>query len=182
MTPRFDPTRAVVFDFGRGQLRDEEGSARLNLPASLVLRLLESGGPENQRDFGRSLGADLGRRIQGRLGAELERASLDTWVEHLGGHLALLGLGQLQVERWGKALVLRVSDAPLGAWELVGAVLEGALARGASREAELVPFAGEAGIAFVVLTPEAAARARRWSDAGSSFAQVIEKLHQGASA
>ena len=33
-------------------------------------------------------------------------------LDHLGGELALLGLGSLGLERWGRALVLTVEGAP----------------------------------------------------------------------
>src|SRR6187431_3768829 len=123
MTPRFDPTRAVIFDLARGQLRDDEGAARLNLPASLVLRLCEAAGAGGAGDFARGLGAELGRRVSDRLGAG--SGSVEAWAEHLGGQLALLGLGSLRLERWGRALVLRVTGVPGEFVPLLGGVLEG---------------------------------------------------------
>lgn len=180
MTPRFDPTRAVIFDLARGQLRDDEGAARLNLPVALVIRLCEAAGDNGMRDFARGLGADLGRRIHDRLGRDGQLASVASWAEHLGGHLALIGLGNLRVERWGRALVLRVQDLPLGAEALVGGVLEGALSRGLSKDGELVDFRTEAVVAYLVVSPATAMRARQLRDSGQGLGTVIESLHQGA--
>lgn len=180
MTPRFDPTRAVVFDWARGQLRDDEGASRLNLPASLVLRLLESAGASASRDFAFGLGTELGRRISDRLGKDAERAPLSAWAEHLGGQLALLGLGDLQLDRWGRALVLRVVGAPSSSENVLTAVFEGVLQRGLGRSAEVVAFTREgnsAEVHYLVLSAASAVRARELREAGSSLGQVIETLH-----
>lgn len=180
MTPRFDPTRAVVFDLARGLLRDDEGAARLNLPASLVLRLCEAAGEAGTRDFARGLGGEVGRRIAERLGSEAATAPVSAWCEHLGGHLALLGLGSLRLERWGRALVLRVAGLP-PAWNgFVGGVLEGALSRGLSRASELVSFGIDEDIAYLVLSPATAPRARELRQAGQGLGHVVEALHRGA--
>jgi len=180
MTPRFDPTRAVVFDLARGQLRDDEGAARLNLPASLVLRLCDAAGAAGTRDFAASIGAEVGRRVAERLGDEAQTASLQAWAEHLGGHLALLGLGNLRLERWGRALVLRVGDVPAELGVLVGGVLEGALSRGLSRSSEFVAFTGNGDTAYLVVSPATAERARSLRNSGQGLGHVIEDLHKGA--
>ena len=112
MIPRFDPTRAVVFDLTQGQLRDDEGTGRVNVPVEALLRLCAAAGPEAQKDFARGLGSDAGRRVARRLGDNAANLGSEAWVEHLGGELALLGLGNLAFERWGRALVVTVSAAP----------------------------------------------------------------------
>src|SRR5690606_9525430 len=104
-------------------LRDEEGTLRLNIPAALLLRLCESAGEAATRDFLSALGTDIGRRIQAALGQDLSAAPIESWAEHLGGQLALLGLGELLIERWGKALVLRVRGAPEELKGLIGVLL-----------------------------------------------------------
>lgn len=177
MTPRFDPTRAIIYDLAQGQLRDDEGASRLNLPFASVARLLEQAGADVALDFGRNLGVEIGRRVAARLDGAAGTAA---WAEHFGGHLALLGLGNLRVERWGRALVLRVASAPEGSSELVGAVLEGALQRGLSRTCSLVPFSGDDGVAYLVLSPQTGERARALREAGGGLGQVVEQLHRGA--
>lgn len=178
MTTRFDPTRAVVFDLERGLLRDDEGNARLNVPLALVQRLLEAAGPAAARDFGHGLGADLGRRIGERLGAARETASTEVWVEHLGGHLALLGLGNLRAERWGKALVLRVADLPRETEGLVGAILEGALLRAFGRRSRAVPFVEESGVAFLVTSEGRGDFVAGLRAEGRGLGAVLNELHR----
>ena len=102
------------------------------VPPLALLDLCQSAGQEAIAAFGRQLGLEAGRRVAHRVGSGLESLGVASWVEHLGGDLALMGLGSLAVERWGRALILTVSDSPLGQEgdALLAAVLEGALERG----------------------------------------------------
>jgi|GEM_PF-495735 len=180
MTPRFDPTRAIVYDLARGQLKDEEGASRLNLPMHLVARLCEQAGEAAASDFAQGLGGEIGRRVADRLGEETGGASVEAWTEHLGGQLALVGLGDVAVERWGRALVLRVSAAPEGASALLDKVLSAALQRALGRDVAAVLFPTDGVASFLVLSPDAADKARSLAKSGSSLAQVVEELHRGA--
>lgn len=180
MTPRFDPTRAIVYDLARGQLRDDEGASRLNLPVHLLVRLCESAGPDAARDFGYSLGDELGRRIADRMGDGRTSASIEDWTEHLGGQLALVGLGNLSIERWGKALVLRVAGIPNGTLSLLESVLSGCIQRGLGRQAAVVGFERGTEAEYLVLSGEAADRARHLARDGASLGHIVEELHKGA--
>ncbi len=177
MTPRFDPTRSIIYDLAQGQLRDDEGTARLNVPFHILSRLLTQAGPEGAADFGRGLGGEVGRRIHQRLDP---KANVTAWAEHLGGHLALLGLGNLRVERWGRALVFRVAGAPEGAQTLIGHVLEGALLRGLGRHVSIVGFEAEGGMAYLALSRDTSSRVRALRSAGESLSEVVQQLHRGA--
>lgn len=180
MTPRFDPTRAMVFDLAHGKLRDDEANERLNVPVLLMRQLLESAGDEATAQFARNLGHEVGRRAQGRLGEEGAQAGIGAWTEHLGGQLALLGWGDLSVEQWGRALVLVIDGAPDRMEHLSGILLEEALRRALSRDVDLVPFDDAGKLAYLALSKPGAQRARNLKDEGAGLGQVIEKLHQGA--
>lgn len=180
MAARFDPTRAIVYDLARGQLRDDEGAFRLNVPMHLLLRLCEHAGADATSEFARSLGSEVGRRIAGRLGQEVGRAGVEAWTEHLGGQVALLGLGNLRVERWGKALVLRMTGSPPNSENFVADVLGGALQRALGKDVGLVAFADPDSAAYLVLSPASADRARGLQAAGQGLGQVVETLHKGA--
>lgn len=180
MTPRFDPTRAIVYDLARGHLRDDEGASRLNLPTHLLLRLCESAGPETARDFAASLGEELGRRIFDRLGDDRLTASIEAWTEHLGGQLALLGLGNLSLEKWGKALVLRVAAIPQGTLTLLEGVLGGAIRRGLGRQVTVVGFLRGDDGEFLVLSEAGAQKARTFAQSGTPLGQVVEELHKSS--
>lgn len=178
MIPRFDPTRAVVFDLVQGQLRDDEGVGRLNVPADALLRLCSAAGSDAGRDFGRNLGTEVGRRVVRRLGDAAQGAGTEAWVEHLGGELALLGLGNMRFESWGKALVASIASFPRGAEELIAGVLEGALQRALARDVVAVPLGtSDEILRLAILNPRAAAKARDWLSTGASWSQILERLH-----
>ncbi len=179
MIPRFDPTRAVVFDLAQGQLRDDEGSSRLNVPVDALLRLCDAAGPDAVRDFGHTLGNEVGRRVLRRLGEAATGASTEAWVEHVGGDLALLGLGNLSVERWGKVLVLAVANSPAGGDALVASALEGILQRALGRDASAVVLGrSNDTLRVAVLNRRAAERVRQWQNEGASWVQLLERLHE----
>jgi hypothetical protein len=178
----FDPSQSVKFDFARGSV-EIDGGAHLLVPTSALLALCRSTGAEAQRDFGRSLGTELGRRLGGRIRAN--EASVEKIVEHLGGDLALVGLGSLGLERWGRALVLTVSKSPLDREgdALVAAVLEGALQRAMARDATVVPLAREDGQARLLVTSaSAASKVRAWLGDGVPWGDVLARLHETRSA
>src|SRR3982750_2155408 len=114
MSPHFDPSYALEFDFGRGQIRMANAGARVAVPSDALLALCQGASEDALRDFGRRLGTEAGRIMNDRLG-EAWQASLETVLEHLGGELALMGLGSLRLERWGHALVLSFDHSPFGA-------------------------------------------------------------------
>src|SRR5689334_22347123 len=113
---RFDPSQALTFDLAHGLVHLEGAPSRLLVPADGLLVLARAAGPAAVATFGRSLGDAMGRRVASRL-AEAEgvrAATVEVVVEHLGGELALIGLGSLGLERWGRALVMVVDQSPLG--------------------------------------------------------------------
>jgi hypothetical protein len=176
----FDPTKAVTFDLARGLVRLDDDSARLLVPASALLTLLKAAGPQAAAAFARSLGEPLGARVAARLsGADAIRAaSPETVVDQLGGELALVGLGALALERWGRALLLVVERSPLGEDpSLVGAVLEGALQGATGRAVHCVQLSSGAQCRFLVTGEAAAHKAREWLQGGVSWGEVIARLH-----
>lgn len=180
LEPRFDPAHKVRFDLGRGTVELEGHIPQLLVPVDGLLELLDAAGPEALRNFGRKLGTEVGRRFAERLGSDLSAASVETLVEHLGGELAVLGLGSISLERWGRALLLTVASAPAGSTggELLAAVLEGALQRGTSRDARVVVVEREAeSLRLLVVGANAAARVKSWVQAGTGLAEVLGRLH-----
>jgi hypothetical protein len=173
----FDPSQSVKFDFARGAV-EIDGGARLLVPPAALLALCQGAGVEAQRAFGRTLGTELGRRVASRI--RVNDASVDAVLEHLGGDLALMGLGSLGIERWGRALVLTLNGSPLGrdGDTLVAAVLEGALQRGMARDATVMLLAREDNQArLLVVSSAAAGKVRAWLDQGIAWGEVLARLH-----
>jgi hypothetical protein len=149
------------------------------VPAEALALLCKDADPEAVQSFGRRLGVEVGRRAAEGLN-QISRASIEAVVERVGAELALMGLGSLAVERWGRALVCSVSAAPLGleADALVGSVLEGVLEDAFGRAARAVPL-GRVGeeARFLIINPNGAIQVDKWLAQGSSWGQVLERLH-----
>lgn len=175
---RFDPTHAIRFDFERGRVTRVGASERLLVASDALVSLLKSAGPAAAANFGRQLGTEIGRLVSERFDS-IESASLEEIAEHLGGELALLGLGSLAVEQWGRALVLRFDHCPVareGA-ELLARVIEGAVQRALSRTVTAVVMASdEDGVRIALLGDQAAERVSRWLSNGVGYADALSRL------
>jgi hypothetical protein len=181
MSEPFNPTHAVRFELGRGRvsLNSSEGpEARVLVPADALRDLCASAGADTMKDFGRRLGTEIGRRVAARLGTGSSVASM---VEHLGGDLALAGLGSLGAEVWGQALVFTVTGSPLGkdGDSLLSAILEGAVQRALARDAAVVPIERtDERARLVVVSPTTAPRVRQWLAEGVSWGDALSRLSQ----
>ncbi len=183
--PRFDPSQSVKFDLTRGAVSLEGSASNVVVPQQALLDLCRQAGDEALRDFGRKIGTEAGWRASGRLIDGPTRASIPAVVEHLGGNLALLGLGNLKVEQWGKALVFAVGNAPPGdhGAVLLGAVLEGALQRAMSRDLRMVVLdRDDQTVRLLATSPMTADKVRGWLAAGSSWGDALTKLNAGGDA
>jgi hypothetical protein len=178
MSLNFDPSYALEFDFGYGQIRVANASPRVVIPSDALLALCEGASVDALRDFGRRLGIEAGRTMNDRLG-EAWQASLETVVEHLGGELALMGLGSLGLERWGQALVLSFNHSPLG-WAgdiLLGFILEGAMQRSFGRDVVAVKLVREAAqVRFLIAGHAGAYKVNGWLSQGVPWGEVLGRL------
>ncbi len=178
MSLNFDPSYALEFDFGRGQIRMANAGERVIVPCDALLALCQGASEDAVRDFGRRLGTEAGRVMNDRLG-EAWQASLETVLEHLGGELALTGLGSLGLERWGQALVLSFSHSPLG-WAgdlLLGSVLEGAMQRSFGRDTVAIKLMrDDQKVRFLMAGRAGANRAGNWLAEGVPWGDVLSRL------
>lgn len=175
---RFDPAKAITFDLEKGLVHLEGAPARVLVPAGALGALCAAAGLDATAAFGRELGATMGRRVAGRLA--VLAAPAEALVEHLGGELALAGLGTLGIERWGRALVIVLEACPLGpeADRLLEAVLEGALSAASGREARALRIDRDgARVRFLIASGAAVERVRAWLSGGASWGDALVKLH-----
>lgn len=180
--PSFDPTKAVTFDLARGLVRLDDDTPRLLVPAGALLALVKAAGPGATESFAKALGEPLGERVSRRLsGSEaLRAASPDVVLDHLGGEFALVGLGTLSIERWGRALLLVVDRSPLAQDNdatLLTHVLEAALHQATGRTVRCVLLSGGAQARFLIAGDAAAVKARQWLASGTSWGEVLARLH-----
>lgn len=183
MATRFDPSYTVEFDLGRGQIAVRGSAERVLIPADALSALLAGSEGEARKDFARRLGTEAGRRTAERLG-DTSRSEIEAVVEHLGGDLAVMGLGSLGLERWGKALVFTVTGSPLGAAgdDVLAAVLEGAMQRAFGRDVGAVRLArDDAHARFLVTSRAGAELVQGWLSSGSSWGDALARFHAGSS-
>jgi hypothetical protein len=181
-TPRFDPTHSLEFNLDRGSVKLSGSLERVLLPADALAALVRAADGETRRDFARRLGTEAGRRVAERLDAS---ASPEAVVEHLGGEVALMGLGSLGFERWGRMLVVTVQGSPLRGEgdEILAGVVEGALQRAFGRTASVVPLQRDDTLArLLVVSSGAADRVREWLGSGVSWGDVLSRLNGTGSA
>jgi hypothetical protein len=178
----FNPSNAFRFELGRGQITAQGAGPRLLLPVDAVGRVLDSLSEEARRDFGHSLGTELGRRAAERLG-NVHDASPNAVVDHVGGEWALMGLGNLGIELWGKALVFTVTGSPFGPSgdEFVAAIAEGAVGRAMGRHAVVIPIHRDADrVRLLASSARAAERARELLAQGRGYGEILEELNRSA--
>lgn len=182
--PRFDPAHSVKFDLAAGTVQLDGCGPRLLVPPDALMDLCKHAGEESLRDFGRKLGTEVGRRMADQMGDALETAGLEGFLEHLGGNVALLGLGSVSLERWGKALLFVIEASPLGSagGPLLAAVIEGALQRCLGRTTRAVVLSRDSEHVRIFVTGDAGAqKVERWLSEGTSWGDALARLQGGAS-
>jgi hypothetical protein len=177
MANRFNPSGSVSFDLARGRV--DCGGDHVLIAADALIDLCRAAGDEAVTDFGRRLGTALGMRMADRLGGSGSSASLEEVLEHLGGELALIGLGSLGLERWGRALVLTLDGGPFGQQldRLLAAVLEGALQRGFGRDCRAAKLMrDDRRVRFLIASPGSVSKISDWLGSGVSYGDALTRL------
>lgn len=191
--PQFDPSRAITFDLARGTVQLEGAPLRVLVPADALVLLCRAAGPGPIAAFGRSIGEAMGRRVSSRLagakpgddqrpddGSAVRGATLETVVEHLGGEIALAGLGSLGLERWGRAMVMIIDQSPLGIEGdgLLETMLEGAIEAATGKKVRARSLARD-GVRtrFFIGSERSTYRVRAWLMQGVSWGEVLARLH-----
>ena len=180
----------LSFDLAEGLVR-LGGESRLVVPASALMALWGGASPAARRVFGRALGESIGRAAGKRLAggnAEPIRVMLDASPEsalsELAAAWALAGLGALDMERWGRALVFVVGGSPLGGDgdELCEITLEGALSVASGKSARAVRLERvEARARFLVSNASVTSRMRAELARGTVWAEVLAELDEPTS-
>ena len=179
----FDPTGAVRFDLRSGSASDSRGE-RLVLVPSAALELLSEGALAK---IGEHIGRECGGRVAARLGGEngVRSSDVETVISHLAGELAVAGIGAVHVERWGRALLVVVSNPSITDDAFVGAVLGAAMSAASGRGVAAAPLGRDSGGAgearYFLGTPGTAERVRGLVSQGKGYADIVAALQGGAS-
>jgi len=178
--PRFDPTNSVNFDLGRGRV-EIHGEPQLLVSLDSLVELCQSAGTSVQHAFGRAAGGQIGARVAKGL-PTFSKSKPETALEHLGGVWATAGLGSLELERWGQALVLVCESVlPKELETLLSALLQGALESASGRNLDIVPLGWDGNKArLLVANATGGRRVRAWISAGVPWGEALRKLQEGS--
>jgi hypothetical protein len=179
--PTFNPAQAVRFDLAHGAVRAGTAEERFVLvPASAIADVARSAPVEVATALAQAIGRGIGRRAAARIG-DAKGSTLEEFITQLAGEAALAGMGLWSLERWGRALVVVVSEgvAPSSMIAaLVGAAVEGASGRHVGCT---LLASDDHGARVLVSSDRAAGRVRQWLGSGVPWADAISKLHGGGS-
>lgn len=179
---QFDPEGYYAFNMTRGEVHTRSGDRVLVLSGDAVGPLISTAVKHGDLTAVRALGRKVGEQALDSLGSGAMDASPEAVATHAGGVLAMLGWGRLHLERWGKALVVRVTGAP----ELDGphlgmaALLGGMLSALGGRDIACVPVGNEG--QFLVVAPSVAEQVWAWAKESPQIGAVVARLAPKAEA
>lgn len=176
-----DPSARVRFAPSRGAVESAERERLVVLPATVLAALAREAGPAALAALGAELGRSVGARLAARAGslAAVGASPFEAVVDELALELALAGLGVASVQRWDRALVIAVREAPVPHARFLEEVLAGALGALAGQPvaAAFVGFEGDR-LRFFVGRAETAARVRAEAE-HASLGVALERLVSG---
>lgn len=188
----FDPSEAVTFDLAYGHVHMDGAPHRVLVPADALMALCGAAGEDGMASLGHAIGEAFGRRVGVRLaGGSAERterarkSSFEEVVTQLAGEMALVGLGALSAERWGKSLVMVVDQSPLGedGDELLGEILQAAFKALVERPVRMVRLHREGvRVRYLACSGSVSQAVSQRIRSGESWGSVLASLHQGKSA
>lgn len=174
-----DLTYAVRFDLPRGSVHGAGEERAVLLPASIFADLIFAAGPEVAVSIALQMGESMGKRVALRLGGRdaVRQATLEEMVTALAAEVSLAGLGALSLERWGKAMLFVLHNAPSIENKFLTALFEGALASSTGSAAHCgVVSSDAAGMRILVASANGLGRVREWIAQGSGWAEAIARL------
>jgi hypothetical protein len=182
MASSVDVSGAIRFDLASGTVHIGDDARGVVVPADLLAELVKDASPDARRGVARKLGAHLGRRMARRAGSE--RALLDAGLEHaaslLAAELALAGLGSCNLERWGRALIVHVTETPSLPPDFTTAMIEGALGAAVGRSLACALLSETDGVRVLVTSEKGAQRVRGWLEQGTAWSDAVARLQSGA--
>lgn len=167
------------FDLAKGRVDTALGARVVvlceDVLATLVAAAVRQGDLTSLRQLGHHLGKEAGQMIAGAV----VEADVEQVAQNAATVLALFGYGDLSVERWGQAAVLKLGHTPRldGDQLAVAALLGGMLTSLSGHEVACVPVGATGDESrFLVTAPEVAEQVWSWSRQGESIGSIVDKL------
>jgi len=176
--PAFDPNGAVRFDMTNGATSDSRGTRFVLVPAA-ALEALERTTPGALAHLGSEVGRACGARVAASLGGDgsVRASTLDVVVTHLAGELAIAGLGAVAVERWGRAMIVILTNPNVNSDGFLGAALAGAVTVASGRDVTMIPIGRDGNVVrFLIGTQQTMIRCRSLVSSGKTWMEIIAAL------
>ncbi len=161
--PQSQLAGAVRFDLPTGTVErtvnGAGGERMLLVPTKALDEAFRVGGAAAGTAVATLIGQVCGERAAAVLGSAsaVAGASIEAVATTLGAELSLAGLGVLEIERWGKALVLAVHHPVTENALLVAAMCEGAMHAATGRDLTCVALGSEEGVTRILVASKATA-------------------------
>lgn len=169
----------VTFDLEKGHVRHagQDNARQLVVPASVFARLLAASKDEALA-AARELGHVVGERVSS---TKRPDTSIDEGLAAIAEELGLVGIGAVSMEKWGRAVLFVVDDAPDLRDDFFAALLEGTLSEVVTTHPVRARSLGRGGgkLRIFVGRPATAARLGRMLDEGVGWGDAIVRLHDG---
>lgn len=179
--PVFDAGSFVEINLSEGAVVSREDD-RLALISTDILKALPPSEPLHRAaaQWGKRHGARLDMHLRNESASDA--AGLEALSEHLGGTLAVLGMGRIRLEIRQDALLLRASQGggeseDTGAWSLLAGFLSGYLSGLSGHPFDVIDLGEDSSERlFFAVNPEAAEAARAALQAGETPMDVVDGL------
>ena len=171
-----DPVGFYQFDLAQGTVRLQKGQRVLALSEDVLASLIVTAVSHGDLTAVRSLGTQLGEMVADGLAGAVSKLPSAAVMGRAANLLALFGWGRLNLERWGDALVLEMTDMPpLDDDNLaVAALLGGLFSTLCGVEVACVPLA-DAG-KYIMVDPAIAEQVWTWSRDGETLPAIAARL------
>jgi len=173
--PPFELGDFFRIDLAQGSMSTRGGQRVLVLSDTVVAPLVSAAVQNGDLTALRELGRVVGSHVEASLGINAREASPEDVLGHARSALALFGWGRLSFERWGQALVTRVTHLPALDEDQLGvaALLGGLVSALADAEVACVPVGQSR---FLVVDPSVAEQIWTWSREGADLPTLVAHL------
>jgi hypothetical protein len=175
------PAQAIQIDVSKGEVTAGSGRELL-LGAETTLLLLKAAKEDQRLDAGKRVGAAAGKSASESLrkaSLSAQSAAPEAVLNHLAGELAARGFGVLSLERWGKALVAKIDNAPVDDDVFLSGMLSAAFTALSDGGAAKLEAATLAKHTFLIAKPETAKKAKDMAKLERNYGVVVAKLQGG---
>jgi hypothetical protein len=176
---QFNSKGAVTFDLRQGAVTAQTPERLVLVGASALDAVCKDLDSAAIAALGHNIGRAAGERVAAAHGGvvQVQKQGLGSVLSHIAGELALRGVGLLNVERWGRALLMVFEHASLNNRALLAAIVEAAVSAASGKSVSTVALSGSP-VRILVGSAATAERAQLLTEEGFGYRDVLTKLQE----